>query len=228
MSYEISNMIDDHKTALGYPVITLYVTDDQIEKLIRSAIRKCSYKACPTHLVTLSAGTGVVDLSAYNVDAVKFVYSADVVSSGGCSGSCDICQKLCTYRGTGDLMTERSRIYDTLANNYSRAEIENFTISDWRLDGNLLYLDNYSGMITIEYIKKDIEFSDLDSGWRSWVERYSLALVKITEGRIRSKFKISSGPFEIESDELVSEGNSDLQELETQLNENIGYWNILT
>lgn len=226
MPYSVSDLIDDIKTHLGAPVVSLYITDEQIEKLIKSAVRKCSNKACPTFLITLNAGSGVLDLSNYHIDTVKNVFSADL-SEGDCSGSCDICSKLCSYRGYSDLMTERSRLYDNLAINLSRAEMEKLEMRDWKFSGNILYLDNFSGPITVEYTKKDISFEDLDSGWRSFVERYALALVKITEGRIRSKFKMSSGVFEIESDELISEGNSDLQELETQLNENIGYWNII-
>lgn len=226
MPYSVSDLIDDIKTNLGAPVVSLYISDEQIEKLIKSAVRKCSSKACPTFLITLNAGGGVLDLSKYDVDTVKNVFSADL-SSGGCSGSCDICSKLCDYRGYSDLMTERSRLYDRLAINLSRAEMDKLEMRDWKFSEGMLYLDNYSGPITVEYIKKNISFEDLDSGWRSFVERYSLALVKITEGRIRSKFKMSSGVFEIESDELISEGNSDLQELETQLNENVGYWNII-
>ena len=53
-------------------------------------------------------------------------------------------------------------------------------------------------------------------------------MVKITEGRIRSKYKISSGVFEIESDELINEGNTDKQELEQRLEDGgFGYWNIM-
>jgi hypothetical protein len=38
---------------------------------------------------------------------------------------------------------------------------------------------------------------------------------------------MNSSVFEIESDELISEGNNDKSELEQKLDEDMGYWNIM-
>ena len=104
--------------------------------------------------------------------------------------------------------------------------------NDWYLDptDNKLYIDGFSGLVTVEYVKSSNTFEDIakNSFWRQWIRDYTLAMVKITEGRIRSKYKISSGVFEIESDELINEGNTDKQELEQRLEDGgFGYWNIM-
>ena len=113
----------------------------------------------------------------------------------------------------------------------AKSQMNSLTLYDWYLDynGQKLYLDNYSGVITVEYTKSHITAEDLDhdTTWYSWIRDYTLALCKVIEGRIRNKFKVQSAPFEVEADELIQEGNSDKQELEQQLNENIGFWMIL-
>ena len=253
------DIIEDCMVALGYPVITLFITQRQINRLIDFSVRRCEGKACQTFLETFYVWGGCIDVSAYNMEAVKYIYRADLGSGGtnssgncacgcssckygGSSGSinsnplsgCDICNKLCKYRmyswgltGTGQM----SRLYDNLSLLYVQSELDNLELNDWYLDSTegKLYLDGFSGWITVEYVKSSVTMEDLadNSYWKSWIRDYTLAMVKITEGRIRGKYKISSGVFDIEADELVSEGNSDKDTLDQSLNDDIGYWNIL-
>lgn len=234
------NLIEDCMTVLGYPVVSLFITQEQINRLIDLSVRKCAGKACPRFLQSFHVGSGPIDVSEYHMSAVSAVYSADGVTGSGCSScgsspsSCNICEKLCQYRGysygmmNGDWNNE---LYNRLAYQSAMSELKNLELDDVYLDVSegKLYVDNYSGPITVEYVKSSITLEDLenDSFWMSWVSDYTIAMAKITEGRIRGKYKATSGVFEIEADELVSEGNSDKQELEERLNENIGYWNIL-
>ena len=122
-------------------------------------------------------------------------------------------------------------MYDMMAFQYARSELENLELDDWYLDAveGKLYVDGFSGWITIEYVKSSVSMEDLEENtyWKSWVRDYTLAMVKITEGRIRGKYRISSGVFEIEADELINEGQSEKENLEQRLDEDMGYWNIL-
>lgn len=246
LSKERRSIIEDVMVELGYPVISLYITQPQINQMIDFSVRKCAAKASPRFLSTFYA-RGCVDVSGYDMEAVSAVYQGDMGASSsegegseGCQNcgadgfmGCNICERLCTYRGyslgllKGDWNNE---IYDLLALQNARAQMQSFTLYDWYLDytNQKLYLDNYTGLITVEYTKSHINAEDLchDTFWFSWIRDYTLALCKVIEGRIRSKFKVNSAPFEIESDELIQEGNSDKQELEQQLNDNVGFWMI--
>ena len=243
-------IIEDVKIELGYPVISLYITDMQINQMIDFSVRKCAAKASPKFLTTLYA-RGCIDVSGYDMEAVSAVYQGDIYGTSGSesgdgSGSgcancgtdgfmgCNICDKLCTYRGyslgllKGDWNNE---MYDILAWQSARSQMQSLTLYDWYLDytSQKLYLDNYTGLVTVEYTKSNITMEDLahDTVWLGWVRDYTLALCKIIEGRIRNKFKVASAPFEIESDELISEGNSDKQDLEQRLEDNIGFYMLL-
>lgn len=257
------DIIEDCMVALGYPVITLFITQRQINRLIDFAVRRCEGKACQTFLETFYVGSGCIDVSAYNMEAVKFIYNADIgissglaaaggscscgsssckcgiiPSSGGSSSNtlsgCDICNKLCKYRMYSWGMTDssgRSRLYDLMAYQYAQSELQSLELDDWYLDSveGKLYVDGFSGWVTVEYVKSSVSMEDIEdnSYWKTWVRDYTLAMVKITEGRIRSKYKIQSSVFEIESDELISEGQSEKENLEQKLDEDMGYWNIL-
>lgn len=250
-------IIDDVMIELGYPVISLFITQEQINQMIDFAVRKCANKACPRFLVTLYSN-GFIDVSPYDMEAVSNIYKADIsgFSGGSSQGSscdcgcntpcgsspssdlgCNVCEKLCQYRGysgSGYGLTGsdwNNQMYNLLAIQNSRAQMNSMILSDWYLDNGdqKLYLDNYNGWITIEYTKSRIKIEDLahDTAWLGWVRDYTLALCKIIEGRIRGKFKVQSAPFEIEADELISEGNNDKQELEQKLDEDIGYYTIM-
>lgn len=256
------DIIEDCMIALGYPVITLFITQRQINRLVDFAVRKCEQKASQTFLETFYVTTGCIDVSKYNMEAVKYIYRADLGTSNsngqsgdncGCGSSscscdfqsgtgttvspysgCNICDKLCKYRMYSFGLTDSSgmnRIYDLMAYQYAQSELTNMELSDWYLDSveGKLYVDDFRGWITVEYVKSKVTIDDLadNTFWKSWVRDYTLALVKITEGRIRGKYKIQSGVFEIESDELISEGQSEKENLEERLNDDMGYWNIL-
>lgn len=221
------DIIDTIKMALGYPVVSLFVTEEQIKKLIELAVRKCAPKACPIFVDSLMVTGQVVDVSQYDIDTVKNIYSGDMTGSG-VTNSINVFDVFNNFQMYNEMtLGDNNPMYDRLAFQYARSELQKQTLQDWYLDRNKLYVDNYSGLITIEYLKRHITLADLDSFWLSWVEGYTMALVKVTEGRIRSKYKLSSGVFDIESDELINEGTTEKQDLEEKLNENIGYWNIM-
>jgi hypothetical protein len=245
------DIIEDCMIVLGYPVITLYITQYQIDKLIDFATRKCESKVSMPHLALINVGNGVVDVSKYDVEAVRQIYEGNFVGSSSCAkleidpnsdggggnlglSPCNVCDQLCQYRGYTmmDSPDSRKMLYEYIAYNMARSEMRNLILTDWYLDptSNKLYIDGFSGLVTMEYVKAHSTFEEIarESYWRQWIRDYTLAMVKITEGRIRSKYKISSGVFEIESDELINEGNNDKQELEQKLTDgDFGYWNIM-
>ena len=243
------NIIEDVMIELGYPVISLYITQPQINQMIDFSVRKCASKAAIKFLASFYA-SGCIDVSAYNMEAVSAVYRGDMTSTSGssedssgcgcCSGSsdgflgCNICEKLCMFRGysLGLLKSSNNNeLFDLLAWQNARSQMQALTLYDWYLSytDQKLYLDNYTGYITVEYTKSDLTAEDLqhDTAWYSWIRDYTLALCKVIEGRIRKKFRVSSAPFEIDADDLISEGNQEKQELEQRLQEDVGFWMIM-
>ena len=76
--------------------------------------------------------------------------------------------------------------------------------------------------ITILYVP---EFERVDEisvpYWMSYLKRLSVAYVKETEGRIRSKYTLNSATYNLDGNTLLSEAQSELAQIRSELNENI-------
>lgn len=215
-------IIESIKVELGYPTVELYITDEAIAILLNKAIRRCASKAIVVSTVERQIINGQVDMKDLNVEVVKNIYTNADRGFVGFSGFPE-------FDGVGSRMPEygsRSFI-SSLSNIGHMAEMRRLLVPDFYFDDGILYVDNYSGTIFIEYLSRDIHFERMDIEWRSWVESYTSALCKITEGRIRGKYRINGAPYEIDGDTLRSEGESQRNELESRLEQALGYWNII-
>lgn len=224
MSSLLDAIIFSIKVELGHPVVTVYLSDEQINAMIDKAVRKCAVSSNTLFTVSMSASSGMVDLTDLGVEAVRNVYSG--VTESTTTG--DIFNPLLLANMIAPERTDLG-IVDYVTRIGTLSELRKLLFADYYLDGSLLYLDNYSGMVTIEYVKKSslITFEELPSNLQAWVEGYATALCKIVEGRIRGKFKPQNSPFESNADELISEGQSEKQSFEADLSTTMGYWTIL-
>ena len=86
---------------------------------------------------------------------------------------------------------------------------------------NQLYINVSSGTpdtITIEYVPRYDDISEIVSDyWIDVIVRMSVALAKITLGRIRSRFTQSNALWTMDGDKLLEEGNAELSDLREKL-----------
>lgn len=218
----VEEIVESIKVELGHPIVEIYLSDEQIKVLLGKALRRCASKAYATYTTERTVTNRRVDLTDLDVEIVKNVYMSPGQGFSGFTGFPEFDDMGIRMPGLGG-----SSINNALVNIGHMAEARRLLVSDYYLDGGILYLDNYSGTIFIEYLSKTITFADLDTEWRSWVESYTSALCKITEGRIRGKYRVNGSPYEIDGDTLRSEGESQRNELESRLEQAFGYWNIL-
>jgi hypothetical protein len=210
------DIVESIKAELGHPVITLYVQDAQINKMIDKALLKCAPKSSPVYTVDCVVVNGSVDLNSYDVAAVKNIYSNDGSASSGSDNIFDI-------YSPGNSGSYNDLIYRLGQSSLNTA----ISMPDYYLDNGILTVDDYYGGVTVEYVKNMPSLEDLDSKWYGWVENYTVALTKMIEGRIRGKFKPQNAPFEVESDNLVQEGQTAIQDLDEKLNQAMGFYNVL-
>ena len=77
------------------------------------------------------------------------------------------------------------------------------------------------GYVTIKFIPKLTEVEDIKSDY--WIDiliRLSMALTKVTLGRIRSKYSLSNALWGIDGEKILEEGNTELKELRETLRAN--------
>lgn len=215
----LNDIVRKVKTELGSPVVTLYIKDDMIQELVDNAIRKCYSKYYKPKLITLSNVGGVCTLPDY-VDTVLNVYPASSRNNADYTvGGLPVLNSGFTSN-LGDYLGIMARLR-------VESELEALMISDFYQDEGLLYLDDYPGNVSIKYLVKDPVIGDIDNAWYGWVVSYTVALTKMTEGRIRGKFKPNNSPFETDADTLVSEGQSERDTLEQQLMDSMGFVTVV-
>lgn len=204
---DVRQMVLDIKTMLGHPTVRLEVGDAQIESLIDRAYRMIKPYITDRKLITFTASQ-CVDLSEYKVvDIVRIYPTVNMSYSGGQ----EVLFDFQVYRPVGDsLMRSVSRV--------ASAASEDYDIPFRFVDGKVYLSPNTAvGSVTAECLV-DIPVEELkDERAISWIQSYSEALVKEVLGRIRGKFKSSNLPVEIDSDQLLSEAQSEKERLESEL-----------
>ena len=64
--------------------------------------------------------------------------------------------------------------------------------------------------------------------WMSYLKRFSVAYAKETEGRIRSKFAVSSATYQLDGDKLLAEAQQELSQIRAELNENVNIMHTIS
>lgn len=84
-----------------------------------------------------------------------------------------------------------------------------------RVVGNRLFLDHYYSKVTVAYIPKKLEISDIyDGEWLTWILEYASALSKRQLASTRGKYTVQSSPSQPNAAELLEDANRRLTELE--------------
>lgn len=221
-------IIETVKAEMGYPVVDIYVTDDQIRLLIKKSLRKSAVKSVPKKMVNKMITGGKIDVSDLNIETVSHIYEG---VDEGSLGVGDVFQDYMVHARSGLAQTGGSGhgFYNALAHIGNISELKKLMHYDYYYDKEekVIYVDNYRGRVTIEYVIGDPTIADLSKEWLTWVEGYTTALVKIAEGRIRSKYRVNGSPFEISGDDLISEGQQEKSELEQKMDMAMGYYNVI-
>ena len=206
-----AKILEYTKTRLGYRVVDLAITDDMISKQIDFAINKIIPYL--NNIEVLTVYGKVVKFQHKRVYAViRVTSSADVESVN--------IDKAINY---GFYITNSTRSLTNMAvwNYYTDSVQDDLNQIGFRLIGDTLYIDGGNSPWTVEAITDD-SISTMTDDYVSWIEDYTVALVKCIEGEIRSKVKITGSPVETNGAELKQEGITEKAALEEKLGTQIG------
>lgn len=87
-----------------------------------------------------------------------------------------------------------------------------------RVVGNKLYVDHYFNDVTVEYIPNELEVDNINEGaWLRFIIEYTVALSKRQMAQSRGKYIVASNPAVPNADELMTQANERLTQLEEEL-----------
>lgn len=199
-----TEIINEIKLLLGGGVLELEVDTESLSKLIDMAYKKIKPYITDTVMLT-RAYAQVIDLKDESIEDVVRVYPAENTIYNQ--------DRMFDFEG---IKLDSASIKQAVMGSYP---VVNSEIKFKFYDGKI-YLESdkvYTGIVTIEALHTPTLESLKDERAESWISAYSLALAKQVCGRIRSKFKSSNVPVELDGDTLLSEAQTEMQMLESDL-----------
>lgn len=234
----IDDFRDEIKLKLTGDILESELDDDTLNKIIKSALRELQRYINHTRLITIPY-KHCIDLSnkedtnnvEIDVNSVVMVYRTEDLAGTTESGESSVdpmqVAQWQLLSGMGNIMYFQDAIY-----NYGAwttlQQIKNTTSTDLAFrfdkDSSKLYINVSSGTprnITIEYIPVIHNVEEITSNyWIDVLMRLSIALTKVTVGRIRTRYTQSNALWQGDGDTILAEGKEELNNLREMLLQN--------
>lgn len=218
------------------------LSDDTYNKIIKSALRELQRYITSTRLVTVpykrcidfnnlpTEEEGVTQ--SLDVNMVVSVYRTEDLSGGGSNGDYTATDPMQVAQwqllsGMGNLAYFQDAVYNYGAWS-TLQQIRNTNSTDlafkYDKDKNKLYINVSEGtpkFITIEYIPIFRDVSEITSEyWIDMLMNLSIALCKVTIGRIRTRYSQSNALWQGDGDTILAEGLAEQEAIREQLRAN--------
>lgn len=229
---EMNLIREEVKLKLTGGVLELELDDATIDKVINSAFREVQRYINTTAIVKLKYAP-CIDLSTIKVSTVVDVYRTQSYMSGDADVSNSMLdpmyvaqwQLLSGLGGPGFNINNFG--YNYAAWNTS-LQIKNTLSTDLNFifdkPTNRLYINcafDKPEYIAIRYIPRFDSVEEVTSDyWIDIIIRLAVALTKVTLGRIRGRYTQSNALWTQDAQQLLEEGNNELNELRTYLQDN--------
>lgn len=228
--WNVSDYVKYIKVQLGGSVLQLSSESD-----LTYVVEKIAFEDLKNYINDIytmeAAYAPILDLSGKKVADVKYVLR-DKNNSASITG---MDTNLFIYQTQGQYginQWARDQItYNLLIN---RVKNSMTTDMDFHYDyvKEHLYLYSQSPIptsVTIGYIPDFQDVSEIVSPyWISFLKRLSVAYAKQVEGRIRSKYTVSSSAYTLDGDKLLAESEAELSKIMDELNSNVNITHIIS
>ena len=214
----MEEIIYEVKLELTGNILELELDDDTLKQIVNKALREIQRYIDSTQLITVPFAR-CIDLKDSNVSSVSRVFRVNPTGLDYTQGN----MSDPFYMQQLSLFTNGTNIYNlnSWTLNYgawvTMGQIRNTMSTDLALkfdkQGDKLYIScqDEPQAITIEYIPKFISVEDVKSDyWIDILVRLSVALTKQIVGRIRTKYSQSNSLWALDGEQMLSEGNAEL------------------
>ncbi len=227
------------KLQLTGELLDLELEDSTIDKIINAALIELQRYICSTELATIPYSK-CIDLNnvkdqfgnEVKISSVSRVFRTAGYTEAGSSDTTGMLDPM--YVSQWQILSATGNLYNfqdyalNFASWNTLLQIRNTLSTDlaFRFDkfGNKLYINTSSNppsRITVEYIRRYDSVEEITSDyWTDMLIRLSLALAKVTVGRIRTRYTQTNALWTQDGEQLLSEGTTELQELREYLRTN--------
>ena len=242
----LADYVNEIKLELTGGVLELEITDDVIASLVNKAFREIQRYIDIPKLVTVPFAPCIdlgpwVDDKGVQHEGFKCSSIVRVYRTIGYNGNNEVTnnqnindpmymQQWMIYSNGGSMYNLDNYVMNFAAYN-TMLQMRNTISTDmsWKEDkeGKKLYINSaydVPKMVTIEYIPiyQSVEEVE-DDYWTDQIAKLSMALVKITLGRIRSFSTQTNALWTLDGDTLLAEGNAEAQAIRQSLVDNMNF-----
>lgn len=242
----LADYVNEIKLELTGGVLELEITDDVIASLVNKAFREIQRYIDIPKLVTVPFAPCIdlgpwVDDKGVQHEGFKCSSIVRVYRTVGYNGNNEVTnnqnindpmymQQWMIYSNGGSMYNLDNYVMNFAAYN-TMLQMRNTISTDmsWKEDkeGKKLYINSAYDVpktVTIEYIPiyQSVEEVE-DDYWTDQISRLSMALVKITLGRIRSFSTQTNALWTLDGDTLLAEGNAEAQAIRQGLVDNMNF-----
>lgn len=209
-------------------VVSIELSDSTLTKVINSALREVQRYIDTQKLVTVPYSS-CIDVSEYKVNSVVGVrraegYMANTSAETGAVMDPMYASQWMLLSGLGNIGYIKDYA-SNLASWNTTLQIRNTLSTDLSFyfdkTDNKVYINVSSSQpkeVTLIYIPRFDDVSEITSDfWQDVLIRMSVAIAKVTVGRVRTKFKQSNALWTLDGDQILEEGNTELANLRQEL-----------
>lgn len=232
---KLQDYIDEIKLELTGGLLELEITDETIASLVNKAFREIQRYIDIPRLVTVPFAS-CIDLKGWKHSSIVRIYRTEgYTGNTGIDGNQMVndpmyMQQWMIYSNGGSMYNLDNYIQNFLSYN-TLLQMRNTISTDmaWKEDkeGNKLYINcayDAPKTVTIEYIPVYQSVEEIeDDYWTDQIARLSMALVKITLGRIRTFATQSNAIWNLDGDTLLQEGTQEAQSIREKLVDNMNF-----
>lgn len=200
---------------LGSSKVTVELADDDFHEVIQQALEKLRPYYSGVRYIQVDGNESPIDVSSHNIIEVIDIYDT------GSNGVSQLQSQMFLNPGVFVYNADfRDNYISYLTYTKLASAYQDLNTSSWKFDHvhQLLYLNKKSPTV-LKCLVELRAVTDIEekSQWVAWFKDYSLALAKIMVGRMRSKYTLSNGQYQLDGNQILQEGIADKQRLEEEM-----------
>lgn len=210
---------------LGGQVLDLELTPENIKEIVEQAFEEIKHYMTDLYTVTVPYAQ-CIDLKKYNVDSVESVMRGQDSILTGMPFQMPA-MNLMNITGIYNLEDYTNALIIKRNLNTLATDMDFY----WDKPNRKLYVyanPNIPTAVTINFKPEYYSVADIREGfWETQLRKLALGMCKIVIGRIRSKYTSSSAKFQLDGPTLLSEGNTEVQQVRDFLQNNKDIFTVL-
>lgn len=214
--------VEDIKLSLGAPVVEIEI-EEILPQIVDKAFREITRFITDTQYVTVPYTKAPIDTTGCKINSVVQIFrTANPSRVGDFTDVYSLSSLNVAYSSSTNLLLS-DYLYRTQMNQLKSTITTDLDFT-YDKEANRLYINTFypnPTKVTIAYIPEFEDVSEVkETFWINYIQRLALAFAKISLGRVRSKYELSSSLYKLDGNQLIQEGISERDAIREELVEN--------